>query len=130
MTSTMVETYIWRVTYQDGTSLAEYDSPDEHRSFADVDVGSVVVLELFPNAWLGVTGPSYVIGCAPERGVRPVMFRTVAINADTGEQQRWHVFGWQKNAPDGSNVKSLSYIPNDFDRAHVVMMSDQPLEVV
>ena len=125
---TMTESYIWRVTYQDGTTLDEYPDPDTHRSFTEVQVGDVVLLEVMPNPYLGKMGPTYTVRCDPNDGVRPVMFRRVAVNTRTGETARWHVFGWQCTAParHHGNVKSLAYLS---ETDGTVVMADRDLEV-
>lgn len=127
----MVERFIWSVIYDDpdgGEIYEEYPSPTEHRSFTTVDVERVVRLILRPNHWLGAEGPTLVAPCYRDaEGARPIMFRTVAMNVDTGETARWHVFGWQKTV-NGSNVKALLYL-SDADGDDLVILTDSPLEV-
>lgn len=110
MLSTMTERFIWSVTYRDGTTFEEYPDPDTHHGFGEVQVGDVVQLHLKPNHWLGIMGgQTFTVVCNPDEGTRPVMFRTVRLDVQSGESVRWHVFGVQRTLR-GKNVKSLLYL--------------------
>ncbi|MGI8404592.1 MAG: hypothetical protein ACR2OE_07485 [Thermomicrobiales bacterium] len=126
MLSTMTERFIWTVTYQDGSTLSEYPNPDTHVSFRDVRVEDVVQLEVAPNHWLGETCPAYLVPIHPEDVMRPIMFRTVALNAHTGESARWNVFGFQLMV-NGRNSKTLTYLP-DHGQGPIVL-TDRTMEV-
>lgn len=115
----MVERYIWSVTYRDGTEVQEYPDPDTHRSFRDLRDEDVAMLVVGPNHHLGVEGPSYRVLC--DEGMIPVMYRSVAVNATTGESARWHVLGTKRGA-----VTSLIYLPNDGGD---VVLTDRPLQI-
>jgi hypothetical protein len=124
---TMVERHIWRVIYNDGSIFCEYPSPTEHHSFTEVDVDRVNHLIVEPNPWLNATGTGFVVQVPKEWFGLPVMFRTVRLNADTGETQRWHVFGTQQTI-HGVNVKSLIYVSNDDPCAGVALVHN-PLDL-
>lgn len=107
------ESHIWAVVLEDGTVHMEYPEPGVHNRFADMATRpDVRELHILPNPWLGLTGQDYIITIDHAAGVRPIMFRTNAINQQTGEHRRWHVFGWQITTPGGDNVQSLTYLPD------------------
>lgn len=116
-----IELYQWSVMYEDGSSLCEYDERGHH-SFHEVEVGRVVLLRVIPVL---NTRSEFAVHCNPEEGIRPIMFRTVAIDAITGETARWHVFGTQQTV-NGVNVKCLHYLD---ERTGMVTIADRPLEV-
>lgn len=117
-----MELYQWSVTYEDGSELHEYDERGHH-SFTEVEIDRVVVLTVTP---LIERHAVHVVYCSPESGIRPIMFRTVAINETTGETARWHVFGTQQTVK-GVNIKCLHYLD---ERTGDVTISDRPLEVM
>ncbi len=125
----MVENHVWRVIYTDGTQVPEYESPEVHHSFDEVEIDRVGVLILEPNEFLQAAGPAFVCEMAGPHAMRPIMFRTVRILLDheTGQQtnERWHVFGYQETV-DGTNVKTLMYLSND-DPTLPVLLAREPL---
>jgi hypothetical protein len=116
----MIERHIWRVIYKDGSEFSEYPLHNEHHSFDEVDKEQVHVLIVEPNHWLDATGPAFAVQLSDD--MRPIMFRTVMVNADTNVAVRWHVFGWQSTI-EGKNVKTLSYVSNDDPEAPVIQVN-------
>jgi hypothetical protein len=117
----MIERHIWRVIYHDGSEFAEYPSPTKHHSFDDVDKEQVDVLILEPNQWLESTGPAFAVQIL--ENMRPIMHRTVMLNAETNVSARWHVFGWQSTV-NGKNVKTLTYVSNDDPEAPILQTNE------
>ncbi len=95
MNSKVTDAYTWQVTYQDGSSLPEYDSEEgaTSRGFAEVRSESVSMLSLLGQ------GRGYSVHI-PE-GALPVFFRRRSITLSVteegeGARETTHCIGWSR----------------------------------
>lgn len=126
---TMVERFVWSVSLDDGAIVHEWELVGNvfvHHSFTEIDVDRVTMLVMGPNLWIGAEGPIFSMECDRDAGIRPVMFRRVAINVESGAQQRYHVFGTERDV-GGGTIRSLLHIDNT-DGQIVVVISPTALD--
>jgi hypothetical protein len=100
--------YIWRVLYDDDSTLDEIDGETLHH-FRDIDLERVAGFLLIPTLQ-GL--PQFGIQLDASKRLIFLRRRSIVVNPQSGEElgrATWHILGWQSTV-EGKNVKFLQYI--------------------